>query len=103
MRYTSFNKAKKLFTFSEEVTGADERRMHGETEEQRHEKITLVATLSLRCVLHISNLVLPNVQRKLCVKLAHERQNTITERSVFPWKFGGILANFVSIGCQKYC
>ena len=71
-------KGKKFFTFSEEIAGAGERRVHGETEEQWHEGITLVATLSLRCVLNFSNLVLPNVQRKLPVKPSHERQNTIT-------------------------
>ena len=28
-----------LFTFFEEITGADETRMHGETEEQWHERM----------------------------------------------------------------
>ena len=39
-------KGKKLFTFSEEITGADERRVHGETEEQWHERI-LAVTITL--------------------------------------------------------
>ena len=61
MRYTSSKKAKSFSPFlRRSITGADERRMHGETEEQRHERITLVTTLSLRYVLQ------------------HDGQNTIT-------------------------